>query len=131
MKRRLACVLVALPFALAGCGGSSATPKTAAGVEGDLSQFAHLLAGGQAQKACERYVTSPLKAQLAALGGCAKLLDGALASSGPLNVRHALAGFTATVRGERATYRTATGGGTAVYVDGHWTFGGLTSPANS
>jgi len=41
-------LLVAVPLAIAGCGGSGATPRTAAGVRSDYVQFAK--AGGCGQR---------------------------------------------------------------------------------
>jgi hypothetical protein len=119
------------PLAIAGCGGSSATPRTSAGVESDYVQFAKLVSSGKGAAACSRYVAPPLVAELAALGGCAKLLDYEVAKQGGLNPSTVANGWAATVTSTRATYRTTKASGTAVYVDGHWMFGQDSSSTTS
>lgn len=121
MTRSLAVPLMTISLALSACGGSSATPRTTDGVKQDLTAFAELLAAGKSKQACDQYVSPVLAAEMKLLGGCVKLLDYELAQK-PINVGHATAGFSATVQGNSATYRTNTGGGKATYVKDHWVF---------
>jgi len=132
MKRAIAVpLLVAIPLAIAGCGGSSATPQTAAGVKSDYVQFAKLVSAGNGATACSRYISPTVVAELSAVGGCAKLIDYEVAKQGGLNASTVTNGWTATVTGTTGTYRTATASGTAVYVDGHWMFAADSSTTSS
>lgn len=113
--------LVVIPLAVAGCGGSGGTSRSVAGVKHDLTAFAQLLAAGSGKQACSRYLSPVAVGELNALGGCAKVLNYEVSKNG-LNVAHAVAGFTATVHGNNASYQANSGGGTATYVGGHWVF---------
>jgi hypothetical protein len=133
MRRSLVVpLLLAIPLAIAGCGGSGATPRTAAGVRSDYVQFSKLAAAGNGAAACSRYVSPTVVAELDAVGGCAKLLDYAVAQKG-LNPGTVTNGWTASVNGSNATYQTASASGTAVYADGHWMFAenSSTSPTST
>jgi hypothetical protein len=133
MKRSLVVLLVGIPLAIAGCGGSGATPRTAAGVRSDYVQFSKLAFAGNGAAACSRYISPAVVAELNAVGGgCAKLLDWAVAQK-DLNPSAVTNGWTASVNGSNATYQTATASGTAVYADGHWMFAenSSTSPTST
>jgi hypothetical protein len=69
-------------------------------------------------------------AELDAVGGCAKLLDYAVAQKG-LNPGTVTNGWTASVNGSNATYQTANASGTAVYAGGHWMFAQASSSTTS
>ena len=122
MRRSLAVpLLAAIPLVIAGCGGSSATPRTAAGLKSDYVQFSKLASAGNGAAACSRYIAPTVVAELDAVGGCAKLLDYAVAQKG-INPSTVANGWTAAVNGSNATYHTSKSDGTAVYADGHWMF---------
>ncbi len=122
MKRSLVVpLLVAIPLVIAGCGGSGATPRTAAGMRSDYVKFSKLVAAGNGAAACSRYIAPTEVAELAAAGGCAKLLDYAVAQKG-LNPSTVTNGWTASVNGNNAKYQTDNASGTAVYAGGHWIF---------
>jgi hypothetical protein len=119
--------VVAAAVVVAGCGGSSGTPRTSAGLKSDYVQFVTLIANGNASQACNRYVTPPAEAELRLLGGCVKAVAYALAVSGSrLNPTTATEGWAAAISGNTAVYRTRRETrGTAVYVGDHWEFGNV------
>jgi hypothetical protein len=91
-------------------------------VRSDYVQFSKLAFAGNGAAACSRYISPTVVAELNAVGGgCAKLLDWAVAQKG-LNPSTVTNGWTASVHGSNATYQTANASGTAVYADGHWMF---------
>jgi hypothetical protein len=93
-------------------------------------QFSKLAAAGNGAAACSRYISPTVVAELDAVGGCAKLLDYAVAQKG-LNPSTVTNGWTASVNGSNATYQTANASGTAVYADGHWMFAESSSTSSA
>jgi hypothetical protein len=73
---RLACSVLLLPLAAAGCGGDPQPPDPAAAVRGAATAFVDALRGGRWTEACDR-MTAAAQAAVAEDGGsCAGALRG-------------------------------------------------------
>jgi hypothetical protein len=122
VKTRSVVVLVAISLLVASCGGSGTTPRTSAGVREDYRAFVHLLASGEAQRACTKYVSTAFKTALAAdkRASCSSFFESAWTNE-HATVSRAMAAIKAVrVDGDHATIRTRKGSRTMVYTAGHW-----------
>jgi hypothetical protein len=122
VKRSFVVVLVVIPLLVAGCAGSGATPRTAAGVREEYRSFVRLLAAGEGKRACAEYVSAAVKIALAAdkRGSCSVWVE-----SGWTKGNRTVSGATAAlkvvhVNGTRAAITTKSGSATMVYAAGHW-----------
>jgi hypothetical protein len=122
VRRSSVSVLVGISLVVAGCGGSGATPRSAAGVRADYSAFVHLLANGEAKRACASYVSAAFKAAIAGekRGSCRSFLASAWTREHATVSRAMSAIETIRVHGDHAAITTRTGTRAMVYVAGHW-----------
>jgi hypothetical protein len=117
-----AAAAIAISLLAAGCGGSSATPRTAAGVREDYRSLVALLARGEGEQACDRFVSAAMEAAIVAdkLGSCPAVFETAWTKSDRA-VRGAMAALkVVSIYGDLATLNTDEGRRTMVYVDRHW-----------
>jgi hypothetical protein len=114
--------LAAASIGLVACGGSVAgSSRDAQGVRDAYKQFTHLYLNGDADEACNTYMTARARMLVKTLGGsCKELFSEIPRSDAPSDAQ--IDKMTVTVTDDKATYKLPSDDGTAVYASGHWRF---------
>jgi hypothetical protein len=114
--------LAAASIGLVACGGAAAgSSRDAQGVRDAYKQFTHLYLNGDADKACNTYMTARARMLVKTLGGsCKELFSEIARSDAPSDAQ--IDKMPVAITDDKATYKLPNDDGTAVYASGHWRF---------